>query len=718
MSELIRTDSDTAVSGGPVIRPVDIDAERVVIEPEGEDGPPVDPPRKPVTWADITSRPGPRTPIVPASLRSKAGRRSLVKQTAAFFGYELGFHGLRLPLYTAKVAVYAPWGAGRIAWRVLRWAGDTEGWSIRQDAASRNDVDGYLKLSGQRDRRVSARWWVLAFGLLAVATLSAVVRLAAPTWAQWAIVGGVVLAAAWVGQPVDHPIITRVYSGDRFVRLTATLTRQAIIAAGVPGIREPTDIRFLRDIRSDGPGHEALVLLKAGVLATDVIDRRDRLAAAYRLPKTQVWPSPVPDEHPGVLSIWVADKPVSAMKAPPWPLLRDGTTFDYFTGTFVYGHDERMRPVTYSLAEKNSLFAGIPGSGKTLAARVVLLAAVLDPLVVPVVYDLKGSGDIDCMEPLCPPGLYGSGADEATKQAALAALEWLLAQCDERAPLVRGYAKQGVNNVNKVNRVMAERDPRLRPVVAFFDELQELITDPDLGKRAKFVLTSVVKRGRALGIHIIFATQRIDKESVPRGISSNIALRTCLAVTSHVEVNLVLGTGAFAAGARPTEFEPGDSTGPKDSGWGYQAGNGRIRPVKSCYVDNPTADKVVQRAIEMRRGTDPVEVPKVALRNLLADVRAVWHEGEDALWSEIIVPRLIELDPDAYDGLTVEVFGAWMAKAGVPTASINRRLDGEAKRATRAGVRLDALEARINARRVEAIAAADLDERDPTSMEP
>lgn len=697
----------------PVLRPADVDAEQVAVTPGREDGPPVDPPRTGTTWADITSRPGPRKPIVPASLRSRAGRHALVQQTAAFLAYGLALHGLRLPKYGIKVAVYAPWGALRLTWRAVRWAGDLEGWSIRQNAATRNDVEAYLKLSRQRDKRVAARWWLLGAALAAALIVAAVVATIAPEPVQWAAAAVVVLALAYAGQPIDHPIIDRVYTGERFVRLTAQLTRQAVIAAGVPGIKEESDIKFLVDISRDGPGHEALVLLKAGVLATDVIDRRDRLAAAYRLPKSQVWPSPVPDEHPGVLSIWVADRPVSAMKAPPWPLLRDGTTFDYFTGTFTYGHDERMRPVPYSLAEKNSLFAGIPGSGKTLAARVVVLAAVLDPLVVPVVFDLKGSGDVDCMEPLCPPGLYGSGADEGTKEAALAALEWLLMQCDERAPLVREYARQGMNNVNKVNRRMAEHDARLRPVVAFFDELQELLTDPNLGKRAKFVLTSIVKRGRALAIHVVFATQRIDKESVPRGISSNIALRTCLAVTSHVECDLVLGTGAFKAGARPTELEPGDSTGPKDSGWGYRAGAGPVRPVRSSYVDNPSAEAVVARAVELRRGSTPVEVPKVALRNLLADVRAVWHEGEDALWSELIVPRLIELDPDAYADLTVEVFGAWMAKAGVKTTSINRRIDGSAKRATRAGVKLDALEARINARTVEAATSVSLADEDP-----
>ncbi|MEU5965973.1 FtsK/SpoIIIE domain-containing protein [Micromonospora parva] len=713
MAEPIHPDSDDLEPVVPAPRVGEPEfyeprGEQLTIEGGREDGPPVDPPKTSTTFADITSRyQGDRKPIVPASLRSKAGRHALMVEVVSFVTYSAAIHITRSPKYAAKTAWYAPYGLARLTGKGINWTFDLEGFGIRQDAASRNNVQDYLALSRQRDRRVGARAWLAIPVVLLLVVVAGLLVFVAPWWAQALAAAVVVPFLAHVGRPIDAPIVDRVFNAERFIRLTAGLTRAAILACSVKGIKDPKDIKFVRDISREGPGHEALVLLPAGVLATDVIDERERLASGFRLPKTQVWPATVPNQHPGMLSIWVADKPVSSMKAPAWPLLESGT-FDYFTGTFVYGHDERMRPVEYSLAEKNSLFAGIPGSGKTLAARVVLLAAILDPLVVPLVFDFKGSGDIDCLEQLCPDGLYGSGADEVTKANGLNALEWLLSECDERAPLVRKYAAQGMNTANKVNRRMAEHDARLRPLVAFFDELQELLTDPTHGKRAKFLLTSIVKRGRALGIHFIFATQRIDKESVPRGISSNIALRTCLAVTSHTETDLVLGTGSYARGARPTEFEPGDSTGPKDSGWGYRAGAGPTRPCRSSYVDNPAAEKVVARALEMRRGEEPVEVPRIALRNLLADVRQVWYEGEEALWSELIVPRLQALDPDAYADLTVEVFGAWMARAGVKTENIGRRIEGKAT--TRKGVKLAALDARIAERNAETIASTDLAE--------
>ncbi|SCL32256.1 hypothetical protein [Micromonospora inyonensis] len=162
------------------------------------------------------------------------------------------------------------------------------------------------------------------------------------------------------------------------------------------------------------------------------------------------------------------------MRQPPWPLLEEGTT-DYFE-PFPYGADVRLRPVTWSLAERNSLFGGVPGSGKSLAARNVLLGAVLDPLVIPVISELKGSGDYDCFEQLCRPACTWCGADERSIARTLDIIEWLYGLCEERGPLVAKYARAGMNSVKKVNRAMAEHDERLRPVVAMFDEVQEFMS--------------------------------------------------------------------------------------------------------------------------------------------------------------------------------------------------------------------------------------------------
>jgi S-DNA-T family DNA segregation ATPase FtsK/SpoIIIE len=667
-------------------------------------GKPVDPPDRPPMFADIVARTDNRRPIVPATLRSRDQRRTLYRWAVRLGLHTSAYHVTRTPKYGLKVAWYAPRGAWRLTWRVGRWALDGHTLLMEQEAVRRRDLDGFLKTV--RSSRAPRRLLLVGLITSAGTCVAGLGYWLAPTYISAITVAFVVLTLARVGRPIGKPITDRVVVGEAFRKLTANMTRKALLATGT--VKDPASVTFPVDIGRDGPGQTAIVDLPDGVIATDVIDKRDQLAGGFRLPKSQVWPSVMPDEHPGRLRIWVADRPVARMKQPAWPLLRQGTT-DYFKPV-PFGFDERLGLVDWTFPEKNSLFAGIPGSGKSLAVRVVVCAAVLDPLVVPVLFELKGTGDFDMFEPLCPDGLYGSGADRGTLQAAFDALGWLERECDRRGPLVKHWVAQGLNTENKVNRVMAEREPRLRPILAVFDEVQELFTDAEFKALAKARATSLIKRGRALGIHVVLATQRIDKESIPRGISSNMGVRFCMAVTAHTECDLVLGTGAYRRGARPTEFEPATGDDPKDSGWGWRTGLGPMAPARAAYLNNDAAKAIAARAIALRRGQDVPDVDRAPAYNLLDDVRAVWPAGDGALWSELIVEALAAYRPEVYgDWITVEdgqrtvnvsVFNAAMRSAGVEVKSVSRQVEG-GRRATRYGVYLKALEAALGRREIE-----------------
>ncbi len=681
----------------PYTGPEPYDAESLEVLPELE-GPPVDPAPRRTTFANLRARSDERRPIVPASLRSAAGRHALIVWAVDAVTYASLFHLVRVPKYVGKVAMWAPVGLWQAVWRPLRWASAEEGnWHLRQHAASSNDADTWLKLDARRMREARWRWWLLVAVTAAVVVAVVAGRMLAPGWVQVAVVTGLAFALARLGRPADHPLVDHVYQGHRFVRLTAELTRAALVASGA-GIKEPGTVRFNREIYRDGPGYTAEVTLPTGVIATNVIDRRDYLAAGFQLPIAQVWPEPVRDAHPGVLAVWVADRPVDRMKQPASPLLTCGQ-LDYW-GPLPFGDDVRMRAVAWRLDERNSMFGGMPGSGKTLAARNVALAAALDPLVRFVMSELKGSGDLDCMEPLCGDGMYASGADDGSKQRTMEILRWLDRECERRGPAIRRLAVKGLNSQNKLNRAIAEADETLYPLVGVFDEVQELITDGTYGKEAKSLLTSIVKRGRSLGIHLIPATQRIDKESVPRGISSNISNRLCLAVPSHVETDLILGTGAYSRGARPTTFVPPADGDNRWAGWGYLAG--RDQPIRASYIDNPTAEAIVARALAMRSGAGMVRPERVVMHNLAEDVRAAWPLGDDALWLERILPRLAQLRPDVYGAWSVEQLGEALRRVGVPTRPLNRRIsDGDARRSTRVGIDRQGVE--------QAIAAAAID---------
>ena len=54
----------------------------------------------------------------------------------------------------------------------------------------------------------------------------------------------------------------------------------------------------------------------------------------------------------------------------------------------------------------------------------------------------------------------------------------------------------------------------------------------------------IIKIGRALGVFLVLATQRPDKESLPTGVSGNVSTRFCLKVAGQVENDMILGTSA------------------------------------------------------------------------------------------------------------------------------------------------------------------------------
>lgn len=658
------------------------DAETVDVTP-APPGDPVDPPDPHRTvYASVVARREERRPIVPAALRSAEQRRVLARWAVRYGAHTATYHATRSPKYLAKVAFWAPIGVFRGLWRVLHWAFDLEQWSIRQDSVRRNDVDAYLKLARQRDERVRRRLWVLlpALAVLVVGVL--LLCTLAPLWARWVVLVTALPPLAWLGRPADRAILDRVVVRAAYRKLTAELVRTALLATGHG--KAPEDYAFPREIVRDGPGYSALVDLPHGVTAGMVMDRRDRAAGALRLPLDQVWIRP--GRHAGQVELWVADEPISAMRQPAWPLLKTGRA-DLFK-PLPLGVDERGQAVTVLLMFTNLVIGAIPRMGKTFVLRLVLLAACLDPRTEVWAADLKGTGDLGMMRPVLRRYFVGDDDDEIA--ALLAALTALTDELRRRAKVIRDLPRDICPESKVTPELAANKTLGLHPIVVGIDECQVAFTHDEHGKTYEKLCTDLIKRGPALGIILVLATQRPDAKSLPTGISGNAGMRFCLRVMGQQENDMVLGTSMYRNGIRATQFTAAD----KGIGWLVGALD-EPAVVRTSYVDAPAAERVVARALQLRRaaGTPTEEAPRerVPVYNLLADVRAVWVDGEAALWSELIVPRLAQLRPDVYGEWTVATFGAAMKAAGVATVQIHRKLDG-GKGATRYGVRLAELE--------------------------
>ncbi|MFD8562138.1 FtsK/SpoIIIE domain-containing protein [Streptosporangium canum] len=640
--------------------------------------------------ADLAVKAKDRRPIVPLWLRSRSEALSTLKWVGAHYAYVAGYQAARTPKYAAKLTARSPRGAARLIRGAVRWTFDLEGEPVRRSAVEKADPETYLKLSRQRDARVRLRVAVAVAALIVLGLATLLLAATAPTAAQWAALASLVGLLGLLGAPADRPLIDRAVIATKVERLTSTVVIDALAALGIAELNKAfgkggRGINFPAPITRDGPGWRADVDLPLGVTVTDIMERRDRLASGLRRPLGCVWPENAPGQHPGRLVLWVGDQDMSAAKAPAWPLARTGTA-DLFKA-IPFGHDQRMRPVKLTLMFANMLIGAMPGAGKTFALRVLLLAAALDVTAELRLFELKGSGDLSMFEPVAYH--YGSGADDDTVHACLVSLREVYKDLETRARTISRQPRD-ICPENKVTpQLAAKRSLGLFPLVVAIDECQELFSHPEFGKEAGELCTAIIKRGRALGVILLLATQRPDKDSLPTGVSANVGVRFCLRVMGQVENDMVLGTSAYRNGIRATTFSP------RDKGIGYLVGAADDPQItRSAYLDGPASERIVIRARAARQaagmlaghaiGETPTAAPTF---DLLTDVLAVIPEGEGKVWSEVVVTRLAELRPEVYDGWEPDQLATALKPHRIDTVQISRRIDG--KQLNRRGIDRD-----------------------------
>ncbi len=624
-------------------------------------------------------RAGERRPIIPDWARSPDELRAAARWALGLVSHTTLYHLARTPKYGARLTLRAPVGAGRTLRGWLRWLTDLEGEPLRQDAADRKDPETYLKLTRQRDRRVRWRAGLSVFGFLTLAAAAVVLLAVGPPSARLLALAVIVAILGTAGQPQDKPLIERAVIVHQAPKLTSDMVTRALGNLQVPAInqaiaRDPKAIGFDAPIARDGGrGWRAEINLPPGVVAGDVIDKRDRLASGLGRPLGCVWPEGRPEIYPGRLSLYVADQDMATVRPAVWPLAKAGTV-DLFK-PFPFGTDPRGRNVPLELLYTNMLIGSIPGMGKTLCLKVPLLAAALDPRAELWVFELKGTGDLEPAAQVAT--RYASGADDDTSEQALIALRHLRAACRDRAKTIKGLPRAACPENKVTPQLASRRELGLHPLVVAIDECQELFSHPEYGTEAGELAEKIIKLGRALGVILLLATQRPDAKSLPTGVSANVGTRFCLKVMGQVENDMVLGTSSYRNGIRATMLTT------RDKGVGYLVGGADEALIARTYkIDGPTAERICLRARALREqaGTlagyaagDTRPAP-TGRDTLLADVLSVVPVGEDKVWTETVLERLQGLRPEVYGTWSREQLTAALKAHGIDT---NRQVNAK-----------------------------------------
>lgn len=382
------------------------------------------------------------------------------------------------------------------------------------------------------------------------------------------------------------------------------------LAAGRP-------LQFVVQCRQEGRGTGFEVRLP-GVPAERIIRRRtDFAAGVHRLPK-ETWL--YVGSEAAILRGWIADKGALEEGAGDYPLLGDGAC-DVFKGV-PFGRTLRGDPVMAPLMERNTICGGMPGQGKSSAARVIMLGAALDPTAELWIMVPDVNFDFEHFRPRCT--RYVMGAE------------------DEYIGQVRDWLSDLRDEVQARGQLLVEREipsagrkagPGLHPMVVLLEEAHVAIQHPQYGKEIAGLLVDVVKLGRKRGIHVIVSTQAPTKDSMPRDVTRNCSNGIAFAVGDHVANDALLGQGAYSGGHRATELIPGTDKGVALVK-GFSGERSEMVQVYFVHVDQVPA--VIGRAmaeVTRRGGLPGSAAPVLAIesRDLLTDLAAVL----DSKWESV-----------------------------------------------------------------------------------
>jgi S-DNA-T family DNA segregation ATPase FtsK/SpoIIIE len=213
------------------------------------------------------------------------------------------------------------------------------------------------------------------------------------------------------------------------------------------------------------------------------------------------------------------------------------------------GKDNAGEPLVADLSKMpHMLIAGTTGSGKSVCMNSIIMSWLYTKrpdelklvLVDPKMVEMSQFSDIPHL--MCPV------VTEMTKAAAI--LEWAVNKMEERYELLNRVGVRDLRSYNELDeeeryeRAEVETDlekaklPNKIPLMVFvIDELADLMMT---AKEVEHSIVRIAQKARAVGIHLILATQRPQANVVTGLIKSNMPCRVSFKVASGMDSRIVL----------------------------------------------------------------------------------------------------------------------------------------------------------------------------------
>ena len=407
-------------------------------------------------------------------------------------------------------------------------------------------------------------------------------------------------------------------------------------------------------------GWRARFRLARGQTIRDVIAKIPAIESGLGTFRGAVRVYPTRDNYANRCELRVLDADPHA-DAIPWP----GPSVSSISEAIELGPFEDADPCRVSFLRRHVLFGGATGAGKSGGLNVLIgnLSACRDVVLWGI--DLKKGMELGpwlpCLDRLA-----------TTPDAAQLLLADAVAVLEARAAVLAEQGKRGW--------VPA---PEMPALVIIIDEYAELVDDaPGAVRHAD----SIARRGRAVAVSLIAATQRPTQKAMGHGaVRSQMDVRICFRVRERKDVDLILSQGMLAAGWQAHTLDaPGKflvSAAEHDTprrGRAYLITDEVVASTADLYADlRPSLDEVSQQAIEKQnRGERAATAASETGEPHASSPDTEDKHGNADDGPEVILWAALSLAP--YEGVTVPDL---MTATGMSRPWIYQRLRGLSERA-------------------------------------
>lgn len=180
------------------------------------------------------------------------------------------------------------------------------------------------------------------------------------------------------------------------------------------------------------------------------------------------------------------------------------------------------------------LIAGATGAGKSVAMNTFLISLLFQNAPHELKFILIDPKRVELMPYNGIPHLLTPVITESDK--ALQALRWAIAEMGRR---LHRFSETGVRNLSEFNDKQTEEEKKLPRIVIVIDELADLMMRQHR-KDTETMIARIAQMARAVGMHLVIATQRPSVDVITGLIKANIPTRIAFRVVSAVDSRTIL----------------------------------------------------------------------------------------------------------------------------------------------------------------------------------